>query len=427
VLHAARPSTRGVPTCERSLGVRLAHTGPVTRSKSVTQRRGFGTHCLLKLNFLAAKWVQKPRTAQLLGSTRAMRHLAQPSDETVHIVEPGGRGGVYQSSLGEAIVRARDGSNVVFHTARDAEMRPAVRGLSYCTCMRWQRRGSWPTRATMTGLWVAFVLLPHLFITARRRGAWEVQGAFGRGAYVILIAALKARGAHVAFAPHNSFSRGPSRRDWMRDGACRLADLVIVYAIAEESRFPSARGMQRRHLEMYLPAPTQSSIDHWHERWGRHSAVVLFAGQFRPDKNPEVLVEAVARINFPVTLAFVGEDHGSLATIKKRAVELGLAPDIFSGYLPLDDFSAAIAAANIVVCPYGVASQSGVAAVARALNTPVIATDVGGLSEQATATVPVDDVEAVAAAIVMLLSAEDHSISHPAVDPPQAEARASDA
>jgi glycosyltransferase involved in cell wall biosynthesis len=276
----------------------------------------------------------------------------------------------------------------------------------------------------LTGLWVAFVLVPHLFLKARRQQAWEVQGAFGRGAYVILIAVLKARGARVAFAPHNSFSRGSSRRDLIRESACRLADLVIVYSVAEESRFPRARAVQRRHLQMYLPAPTQPSIDHWHQRWGRKSPVVLFAGQLRPDKNPEMLVDAVAGIDPPVTLAFVGEDHGSLATIKGLAAELGLSPDIYSGYLPLDDFSAAVAAADVVVCPYRVASQSGVAAVAQALGTPVIATNVGGLSEQATATVPPDDVEALAAAIVMVLGRKDNST---AVAPHQSEALSPDA
>jgi glycosyltransferase involved in cell wall biosynthesis len=69
------------------------------------------------------------------------------------------------------------------------------------------------------------------------------------------------------------------------------------------------------------------------------------------------------------------------------------------GFVELPEFMASIAAADVIVCPYDRASQSGVLAVAAALGTPTVATDVGGLAELAGVSVPPDDVPALRRAI----------------------------
>jgi glycosyltransferase involved in cell wall biosynthesis len=62
------------------------------------------------------------------------------------------------------------------------------------------------------------------------------------------------------------------------------------------------------------------------------------------------------------------------------------------GYVPLDAFAAAVAAADAVVVPSERASQSGVLALARRLGVPTVAADVGGLSELASRTFVAGDV-----------------------------------
>ena len=55
-------------------------------------------------------------------------------------------------------------------------------------------------------------------------------------------------------------------------------------------------------------------------------------------------------------------------------------------FVELDEFAAAIAAADLVVVPAEQASQSGVLVLARRLGTPTVAADVGGMAELASRT-----------------------------------------
>jgi glycosyltransferase involved in cell wall biosynthesis len=75
------------------------------------------------------------------------------------------------------------------------------------------------------------------------------------------------------------------------------------------------------------------------------------------------------------------------------------------GYLPLARFVAAAAAADVVACPYLVASSSAVLALAVALGRPTVASDVGGLGDLATVVVPPGDPDALAAGVERALRA----------------------
>jgi hypothetical protein len=123
------------------------------------------------------------------------------------------------------------------------------------------------------------------------------------------------------------------------------------------------------------------------------------------DKDPALLVRASQLIEQPHLLAFVGEDLGARPAIMEAASEAGVGVDICSAYLPLAEFAAALASARIVVCPYRVASQSGVLALARSLGTTTIASRVGGLTEQADRTFRPGDAADLAAQISAVLSA----------------------
>ncbi len=95
----------------------------------------------------------------------------------------------------------------------------------------------------------------------------------------------------------------------------------------------------------------------------------------------------------------MGEDAGALSVARHLASKLGVAVAWECEYQPFDCFVAALAAADVVVCPYRVSSRSGVIALAEALGRPTVATSVGALCETTAVLVPPGDVEALAAAV----------------------------
>jgi glycosyltransferase involved in cell wall biosynthesis len=101
-----------------------------------------------------------------------------------------------------------------------------------------------------------------------------------------------------------------------------------------------------------------------------------------------------------------------LAPYRALASELGVRAYWHVGYQPLSAFVAAVAAADVVLCPYERASQSGILAVAAATGTPTVATDVGGLSELADAVAAPGDVASLASA-VRSAAASKHSSMKP--------------
>jgi glycosyltransferase involved in cell wall biosynthesis len=140
---------------------------------------------------------------------------------------------------------------------------------------------------------------------------------------------------------------------------------------------------------MHLPPIDKAEVERWRARWGGRQ-VVLFAGQIRRDKRLDFLIEAGAAWHSDARLAVVGRDAGDAARCRSLAERLGLPVDWTQEYVPLGTFLAALAAADVVVCPYVRGSSSGVLATAMQVGTPTIATDVGGIGEFASDTIPPD-------------------------------------
>ncbi|MCD1144953.1 glycosyltransferase [Kocuria sp. LUK] len=321
--------------------------------------------------------------------------------DLLHIVEPGGRGGVYQHVLGAIQNGTYDKySEVVIHTAKDAELTPAFENVAYCHCMRYQRMGPRGLRAVASLFWVLAFMLPHLFVSMLRRpGEWEVQGLFGKGIYTIFVIIPKLGGHKTTFVPHNSFSRNNSKMEIeLMRWALRLASRVVVFVDAEINKFDNVRILERRRLWQYLLKVDPATIEEWKERVGASGRpVVAFIGQLREDKNPELLLEAASSISNPLTLVFAGQDKGAVQSIRNFALASHHERIVIDSYLDSVDFQALIMVSTVVVCPYEVASQSGVLALATQLGTPVIASNVGGLSEQADVVFEVGGKDAAAA------------------------------
>ena len=310
-----------------------------------------------------------------------------PIRGNLHVVEPGGQGGVYQHVLGNAQHGAYERfAHTTIHTARDAEDTPQIENVTYCFCMRYQRRGVRRIRSIVSLAWVLTRLLPHLTLTAARsrEATWEVQGLFGSGIYFALVAIPKAFGSFVIFVPHNSFSRAGSNFERRMLGlAAHRADVTVSFVESEIKKFPTARESELRPLWMYVTAPSTERSAAWRSRVRVDGVpVIALIGQLRLDKNPILLLEAANRIARPLHLVFAGQDKGAAVPIREFALSGRHTLTIEPRYLEGEDFVALLLASDVLVCPYAVASQSGVIAIANQLGKPVVASDIGGLSEQ---------------------------------------------
>jgi glycosyltransferase involved in cell wall biosynthesis len=113
--------------------------------------------------------------------------------------------------------------------------------------------------------------------------------------------------------------------------------------------------------------------------------VLLFFGYIRKYKGLDILLDALARLprEMRVHLLIAGEFYEPEQRYREQIHALHLQDRLTlrSDYLPNEEVPAYFSAADAVVLPYRSATQSGIAQIAYNFNTPVIATDVGGLSE----------------------------------------------
>jgi D-inositol-3-phosphate glycosyltransferase len=114
--------------------------------------------------------------------------------------------------------------------------------------------------------------------------------------------------------------------------------------------------------------------------------VLLFFGFVRHYKGLDILIRALPYIRKTqpdIRLMVVGEFYEPRAEYDKLICELSLEDrvTIRNDYCPNEEVGKYFAACDAVVLPYRSATQSGIIQVAYALDTPVITTDVGGLSE----------------------------------------------
>jgi glycosyltransferase involved in cell wall biosynthesis len=318
---------------------------------------------------------------------------------SAHIVEAGGRGGVYQHAVAVAEALRSSGVEVVLHTATDAELEPGA-GVEVCRCVRWWR-GLRPRqlRPPLIALTYLLVTLPHLARAVRRGDVYHFQGEFKSVLTTLgLILQRALPGRRVVQSRHNTFSRhGGSLDEALMRLDARVAEATVVFSGADERRVSSWGGRPvRSPLAQYLPPVTEDGVQEWRARWAGAGAVLLFAGQVRPDKRLDLLIEAAALLEQPVVVAVVGEDMGHAESCREFAARRGVEVRWTLGYTPLASFAAALRAADVVVCPYDRASQSGVLAVASTVGTVTVATDVGGLGELSSVTVPPGDPVALA-------------------------------
>jgi glycosyltransferase involved in cell wall biosynthesis len=113
--------------------------------------------------------------------------------------------------------------------------------------------------------------------------------------------------------------------------------------------------------------------------------VILFFGYVRRYKGLHILLDAMPAIlkSLKLKLLVVGEFYDDERKYRNQISDKALHESVIvhSDYVPNDEVSKYFSAADVVVLPYVSATQSGIVQIAYQFDKPVIATDVGGLSE----------------------------------------------
>ncbi|MBS1517100.1 MAG: glycosyltransferase [Bacteroidetes bacterium] len=113
--------------------------------------------------------------------------------------------------------------------------------------------------------------------------------------------------------------------------------------------------------------------------------VILFFGYVRKYKGLKYLIDAMPEIlrSVDVTLLIVGEfyEDENITRDQIKNLELEKNIHVVSDYIPNEKVRYFFCASDVVVLPYIDATQSGITQIAYYYDKPVIATDVGGLSE----------------------------------------------
>lgn len=149
---------------------------------------------------------------------------------------------------------------------------------------------------------------------------------------------------------------------------------------------------------------------HIEENHAQDHPGLLFFGLIKDYKGLDVLLKAmpIIRTAIPdIRLRIVGSVYGSVTKYETLIRELDLRGTVECHFRYVDESDAAhfFSISDVCILPYKSATQSGVIATAFSYETPVIASDVGGLGEyvehnRTGLLVPPDDAPALAAAVI---------------------------
>ncbi|MGC9093888.1 MAG: glycosyltransferase family 4 protein [Bacteroidota bacterium] len=139
------------------------------------------------------------------------------------------------------------------------------------------------------------------------------------------------------------------------------------------------------NVEEFSPAADAAAIRSQYGLEGKR--VVLFAGQIRLRKGPQVLLEAAPEIlrRIPQTIFLVvGPDHGIAADLQKRSVELGVDSQfLLVGPVPDENLPAFFGACDVFVFPSCTTIECLGLSIVQAMSCgkPVVASNIGGVPE----------------------------------------------
>jgi len=236
-------------------------------------------------------------------------------------------------------------------------------------------------------------------------------------AYLTMIALMRRR-ARVILQCHNVGDKEPAAwKRWLTDRVLRRADALVTHARteADEAWRRSGRHIVRTFLPVHeLGASIPSRADARVALGINDIAkVALFFGHVRPFKGLDIALRAWASLTSDVLLVVAGEAWWERAD-EYRALAKSLTNVRFDfRFIPDSEIATYFAATDVVLAPYRIEAQSGVALTAFHFARPVIASTVGGLPEIIDGNngilIPPEDPQALAHAIDEFFTTRDHA------------------
>ncbi len=202
--------------------------------------------------------------------------------------------------------------------------------------------------------------------------------------YLTLLALLP-RGTRVILQCHNIGDKEPAGwKRWLTNLVLRKGDVLVVHARTEAEE--AARRLDKPVIvQTFLPVhelggaiPSRADA---RAALGLRGNVALFFGHVRPFKGLDIALRAWRLLKSDVTLVVAGEAWWK-GEAEYRELAEGLKNVRFDfRFIPDAEIATFFAAADVVLAPYRIEAQSGVALTAFHFSRPVIATTVGGLPE----------------------------------------------
>jgi glycosyltransferase involved in cell wall biosynthesis len=197
--------------------------------------------------------------------------------------------------------------------------------------------------------------------------------------------ALLPRRTRVILQCHNIGEKEPAW--WKRALAnlvLRRGDVLVVHAKSEAEEAARRIGERRaasseRVVQTFLPvlevgtaAPSREQAK---KELKLNGNVALLFGHVRPYKGLDIALHAWPQLKADVTLLVAGEPWWKVNYPPQRNVRFDFR------FIPDSEVATYFAAADVVLAPYRVATQSGVALTGFHFGRPVIASSVGGLPD----------------------------------------------
>jgi glycosyltransferase involved in cell wall biosynthesis len=195
------------------------------------------------------------------------------------------------------------------------------------------------------------------------------------------------------------------------------ADLLITHAPQQTEELARLGLGDMPRLELFhprfvasdfAPPPDPAEVAALKSRLGDPELLLLCFGAVRPYKGFDLALQALALLpeGHNASLVIAGRFWRGSKDYRRLVERLGLSDRVtlIDRYVGNDEAATLFTAADAVVLPYRTGSQSGVAQLAFAFGTPVIATAVGGLPAAIRDGIdgllcPPEDAQALAAAI----------------------------
>ncbi|MBR5730206.1 MAG: glycosyltransferase family 4 protein [Prevotella sp.] len=255
-----------------------------------------------------------------------------------------------------------------------------------------------------SNIWVIFKLL--LFLLKRHVDVVHITSPLNLGELCLYF--LRKRMLLTVHDPLSHSSNNDLRNKIHRGLAFRLLSHFLILNQSQRAAFISNYHLEKKHVynsQLSIYTHLLSTTPHYPTSQG----YVLFFGSISSYKGIDVLCEAMKKVH-------ASRPDAKLIIAGKGTIYFDITPYMEAGFLELhnryittEELVGFIRNAAFVVCPYIDATQSGVIMSAFALNTPVIATNVGGLSEMVAdgrhgLIIPPKDSEALSQAIETLFT-----------------------